>query len=464
MADSEVSTPLPNNFLMPNPTSSHVQTSETSPPPPFQHPGYTNYSSLSYETGAYHHMYPGQHGGHVSDSNQGLTAPFHYHNRLSHHHHFVSHTPPRAPTFYSPPLDLFGQSMNPNMPPRPFNNMQMPIPGQQHSDISDNRPEVDLFHPSIPSGAHAYPYPSYTHVPPPQLNGFGSFPTRGSIDSTALHSQQQGRFVSDGFQSMNQGRMPTRGFNPHHTPSDQLRQVSTPHRRPSYDRPHLLPGSGSQDRRPQSFLGTHSRRSDRSVSPRTSHRRSFDRYSTDLHPSSNPSDPDEPAAVRARLAHRRIRDRRFVRHFAVDDNTPTPNQMQTLRDQLRHFLPSQLPEDASTCCDICQKDYSAKHCLPTEEDEVAIQLPCKHIFGEHCINTWFDTCKAHKNKITCPMCRKLLIEPVRAPPAALIPAVPEVISFIARGSQGINLSQADQQTFLRLAGTSTSARAQEGDF
>lgn len=87
-------------------------------------------------------------------------------------------------------------------------------------------------------------------------------------------------------------------------------------------------------------------------------------------------------------------------------------QMQVLRDRLRHFLPKELPEGIGTMCDICQKDYSTKHVDPSEDEEIAIQLPCKHVFGEQCINTWFDTCKKQKLKITCPMCRKLLIEPL----------------------------------------------------
>lgn len=63
-------------------------------------------------------------------------------------------------------------------------------------------------------------------------------------------------------------------------------------------------------------------------------------------------------------------------------------------------------------CNICQKDYSATHVAPSEDEEIAMQLPCKHIFGEHCINTWFETCKKDKLKMTCPMCRKVLIEPL----------------------------------------------------
>ena len=100
------------------------------------------------------------------------------------------------------------------------------------------------------------------------------------------------------------------------------------------------------------------------------------------------------------------------RHYRQDPNAVTAVQMQNLRDKLRHLLPPELPEDISPVCDICQKDYSTEYVDASEEKEVAIKLPCKHIFGEHCINTWFETCRTHKNKITCPMCRSVLVEPV----------------------------------------------------
>jgi hypothetical protein len=86
--------------------------------------------------------------------------------------------------------------------------------------------------------------------------------------------------------------------------------------------------------------------------------------------------------------------------------------MQMLKDKLVRLLPSQLADDASTCCDICQKDYSQKQCIPSEAEEMAVLLPCHHAFGEWCINEWFSTCRKHKNKITCPMCRVLLVEPL----------------------------------------------------
>jgi hypothetical protein len=69
-------------------------------------------------------------------------------------------------------------------------------------------------------------------------------------------------------------------------------------------------------------------------------------------------------------------------------NVPSTEQLREFREKLRHLLPAELPEGIDAMCDICQKDYSIKHVDPSEDNEVAIQLPCKHVFGEHCINTW----------------------------------------------------------------------------
>lgn len=154
------------------------------------------------------------------------------------------------------------------------------------------------------------------------------------------------------------------------------------------------------------------RRNDEGVSLRggnSHYRRTYPRPRIDT-AASAPSPPETDDSDDEQILNRRSRaphDRTFG-YVGIQGNVVTPGQMLKLREQLKPLLYSEMPEGASPMCDICQKDYSNSKVEPTEEVEIAIQLPCKHIFGEHCINTWFDTCKSQKNKITCPMCRKVL--------------------------------------------------------
>ncbi|KAG9185665.1 hypothetical protein G6011_06996 [Alternaria panax] len=182
-----------------------------------------------------------------------------------------------------------------------------------------------------------------------------------------------------------------------------------------------------------SFPGP-SRRSDRSTSPRASNRRNFERYSVDLSQSSTSSDAEE-AAARAppsnRMRHRprEVRPRFPGLHMYGDAEIAIARQINILKLGLDRHLPSTLPEDASKACDICQKDYATTLVTPTEEEENAIQLVCGHRFGEFCICQWFDTCREHKHKVTCPMCRAQLIDETRWNPP-IGPGIPRGQAFI----------------------------------
>lgn len=194
---------------------------------------------------------------------------------------------------------------------------------------------------------------------------------------------------------------PPRNFNqepvrpPHGAMPDQPRQIQPPNRQaPRQDQYQPSRPYDTAERRSSMFLNTQGRRSDRSSSPRASNRRSFDRYSFDLSQSSTSSDAEE-AAARAppsnRMRHRprEVRPRFMGHHHPhFDPNIATPRQIQELKDKLPRHLPSELPKETSTTCDICQKDYSPKHVQPAEEEEVAIELPCGHVFGEFCIFQW----------------------------------------------------------------------------
>ncbi|KAF2017173.1 hypothetical protein BU24DRAFT_145115 [Aaosphaeria arxii CBS 175.79] len=441
MANSDFNLPLQQSaYLLPHPPGPHVAGPETTVPPVFQ-PSFVPYAPVTYDVSGYHPWYPNQYPPQYPDNNRGMAGSFHHnHNRLPQYpllspHSYGGHHA------YPPSADMFSHNSS-TTAPNSFQGVQ--LPGSSPTEASDNRSPSNL--PSVDSlmstGRQNYPFQSYPQVPGPPYQGYSPFANRRSGPVLPSPSVPHLDRVGESGTSPGPMRGHMRGGggsmnsqHGHHLPS--------PPRRPSYERSHQ---GQSTDRRSPMFLA-HNHRSDRSTSPRTSHRRNFDRYSTDLHPSNNLAETDD-ATARARLMQRRQRERerRFARHhFVVDSITPSMTQMQVLKDKLRHFLPSELPEGSSACCDICQKDYSTKHCLPTEDDEVAIQLPCKHVFGEHCINTWFETCKTHKNKITCPMCRKLLIEPARVPSATFVAAIPEVFSLFARNGP------AEQSALLRLS-------------
>jgi hypothetical protein len=165
-----------------------------------------------------------------------------------------------------------------------------------------------------------------------------------------------------------------------------------------------------QRQRPWMPTEVQGRRSDRSNVTRTSNnRRSFARYSVDLSQSSTSSDAEEAAARAPPVNRMRHRPRevpgrpRFSAHRPhFDPNIAIPRQIQELKDGLQRRLPSELLDEASNACDICQKDYSTTRVAPTEEHEIAVVLSCGHAFGEFCIFEWVSICttrlhEAHAN-------------------------------------------------------------------
>ncbi|KAF1851828.1 uncharacterized protein K460DRAFT_273535 [Cucurbitaria berberidis CBS 394.84] len=298
-----------------------------------------------------------------------------------------------------------------------------------------NYPRVDLGGP--PDAGDLYSRPEHPLLRGPQPF-FPSYPTgyeaplSPPTGQTPFPRRQHYSTMGPGPPPHYFGQEPVRG--PNGGPPDLPRHVQSPNRRAPQQEPYQ-PNSrpyNTTERRSSLFLTAQGRRSDRSISPRTSNRRSFDRYSFDMPQSSTSSDAEE-AAARAppsnRMRHRprEVRPRFMGHHQHFDPNIATPRQIQDLKDKLPRRLPGNLPEETSKSCDICQKDYSRTQVQLSEEEEVAVELPCGHVFGEFCIFQWFDTCKTHKNKVTCPMCRKLLIEPSRYHPALL--------NAISRGGQ-----------------------------
>ncbi|KAF1945154.1 hypothetical protein EJ02DRAFT_339113 [Clathrospora elynae] len=299
--------------------------------------------------------------------------------------------------FYNPPARAYPyMPAQPRPPPAYWNDplsLRTDLPGL-HDAVNTMQGVQPFFSPSTPRHRH--------EVPTLSNAGPASFPRRRydpgmNAISAARNSHREDVRAPPGdipnplpaFRAQNAG------------PSHQQ------HRQPGYQTLH------NTEEGPWMAYGTHGHRSDDSISPRTSIRRNYARYSVDLSHSSTSSDAEE-AAARTPPPHRaRQRPRSSTQRPHFDPNIATLQQMQYLKDSLPRRLPSELSNEASKSCDICQKDYSTTHVQPTEEEEIAVELSCGHSFGEFCIFQWFDTCKTHKNKVTCPMCRKQLIEPSR---------------------------------------------------
>lgn len=77
-----------------------------------------------------------------------------------------------------------------------------------------------------------------------------------------------------------------------------------------------------------------------------------------------------------------------MRFYSADPATMLDRQIKKLKEILERYTLNELPEVTSPTCDICAKDYSAKNVQPSEDEEIAIMLPCGHVFGEFCIDHW----------------------------------------------------------------------------
>ncbi|KAF2737609.1 hypothetical protein EJ04DRAFT_104216 [Polyplosphaeria fusca] len=467
MSDFNSSSQVHNQYSMSNSQSPNYPPLDVPARPfPANMPSY--HSTFSYESPNFFSVFPPQYDSSMSPAPSGPTPNSNLqpqHARVPQYPRFAPQPSYRPNSFYPHQggSTLNHRGPNPSDPVRSFPNASGSV--GQLQDFADSRNDMDL-----PPMMQPHGFPPFGSGPGGPMHGFNTFSGRLSGQNSQCPVPPPHTFGADAMSPIGPGRGPIRSNS--RGLSEQNRHLTSPSRRTSYERQHQQ-SLGGPDRRPQSFLSAHPRRSDRSVSPRTSNRRSFDRYSTDL-PSSSASLEEAEAANRFRatpqhrLNHheqrrRQLQANREFRRSAYmneDPNVPSASQMQALRDKLRHFLPNELPEDASAMCDICQKDYSTRHVNPCEEEEVAIQLPCKHVFGEHCINTWFETCKTHKNKITCPMCRKVLIEPMRStfPPAELM----ALLAGNEARSSFAALSQEDRAMFMRFHGAM--GRDLEGDF
>jgi hypothetical protein len=368
--------------ITPTPPALRTQDPDTLPS------SYPNYGSFATsETPAYNH-FANPHRPQLPEPYGAFPYPY-LHNR---HRQLPLHTGPRAAGYYPPPMPTFQHGPNAAAsgltPPGHFNGLH--IPAGPFSDCPESR-SLPVMDQPTQGGAPNYSSPTLQHWSTAPFPDFTRLPN-SFVPNTP---PTPGRFGGDFMRPVGDGRSPMRRTE--YDTADLPRHMTSPSRRAAHDRQfqHNVPLARGAEGRPLSaLLGAPTRRLDRSTSPRTSNRRSFDRYSTDLSQSSNAAETNDGAQTPMHRVRRprtmgfpsSYRARLLANHH--DPNIPSQSQMQTLKDKLRHLLPSELPEDSSVMCDICQKDYSTNHIDPTEEAEVAIMLPCKHIFGEHCINTW----------------------------------------------------------------------------
>ncbi|KAF2848754.1 hypothetical protein T440DRAFT_145952 [Plenodomus tracheiphilus IPT5] len=361
-----------------------------------------------------------------------------------------SHVLP-SPQRHAAPLQQHAQySYSPQMNPYPeFSN----VPFNGHNGVYPPFPPGGghPMHHQTPPRTHFYGHPQQRSPPayrneyhPLRTDTFGEYHSLYGLPVQGDHGRSS-LSVSGPFgysfalpsaietnQSAQRPHNPMMRLNsPYYTPQESVRSStagnfipshlaqSTNRRVPQYGN---VPNERAENRAVRSsamFIDSQGRRSDRSNSPRTSNRRSFDLYSHDLRQSSTSSDADEAAArvPPSSRIRQRMRDPRIFGHRQIHDpNVASPEQIQELKARLPRRLPSELSDTTSKACDVCSKDYSLIDVTPCEEAEIALELPCGHCFGEWCMNTWFDTCRSFKNKVTCPMCRKQLIEPPRLPP------------------------------------------------
>jgi hypothetical protein len=303
----------------------------------------------------------------------------------------------------------------------------------QHLQALSSNPQDGHHYPRPPR--HYYPYhPAYQYLPPqppvPRRPVFSpNVPAEGALNSAAfngngnmapLPSNPQMRTVPGSFPSYPQGYEGNFAPADHMMPSirqhyfapldlqppirysggqdfeassrqspERPRQFLAAARRSSLQGARQTSSSNNGNNRPQDhaerrtarIMHARNRLAGSGGSPPTSGRRAWE----DLH------DFSAPPVFRAHRVSRehRMPLSRYPHHG--DPNVATSRQIQELKDKLPRRLLSELPADTSPTCDICAKDYSKVHVKACEEEEVAVELSCGHVFGEFCLFQWVST-------------------------------------------------------------------------
>jgi hypothetical protein len=310
-------------------------------------------------------------------------------------------------------------------PTNPY--LHIPLaPTGQHSQALSSNPQ-DEHYPRPPR--HYYPYPSpYPYLPlqppvprrpvfspnVPAEGGASSAAFSGPSSMAPLPSDPMMRSVPGSFPSYPQGydgsfapansmtpsirqhyyapldlQPPVRYSGGHEFEAtnrqspDRPRQFLTAARRSSLQGARQTSSSSSRlqdhaERRTARMMQARGRLAGGGGSPPTTGRRAWE----ELH------DWSVPPAFRTHRVSRehRMPLSRYPHHG--DPNVATSRQIQELKDKLPRRLRSEIPPETSSMCDICAKDYSNVHVKACEEEEIAVELSCGHVFGEFCIFQW----------------------------------------------------------------------------
>jgi hypothetical protein len=303
----------------------------------------------------------------------------HYQTLPTYYPHSGMYPQPRAPSSHLPRRPVF----SPNRP------------GGERPDMAGSHGMDNISYLPARPPLQGTQFPT-TAFPP----GYESGPYRQQ-NHTALPLQPPPRH-SGGYDQLSYPYDPSADPNRHLPPAHErpFPQASRQHGSRAYDR---------AERRASRTSNIQRQRPDGNASPSTATRRNYDRFSHDLPLPFSSSDAEEaasriPPSFRARHLPREPELRFLSPMHRPNPNIATTRQISELKAKLPRILLRDLPEGASSTCDICDKEYSWRQVSPSEDAEIAVELMCGHRFGEWCISQWVRLSVFH-----LPDCGEMLI-------------------------------------------------------
>lgn len=126
----------------------------------------------------------------------------------------------------------------------------------------------------------------------------------------------------------------------------------------------------------------------------------------------------------------------------------------TFQSRIEFLSKGLAPVTATTLADLVAEDRDCAICTEELTDEDAVQLPCKHIFGRSCVESWLKL----PGKNTCPSCRQVLFY-IPYPESTNPLAARAPLVFRAARTAGLHMRQPTQLNFFGIQTFSESAMA-----